>query len=140
MGSPVLIDRDSPKGKADLVMLYQDLSAAMDSMVVCRFTNFAWTVDDYAEMLAAGTGFKINGRDLLRIGERIYNLERLFNLREGFTAKDDTLPSRFFKPLPEGGSRKRVVQLDVMLPEYYSLRGWNTKGEPTKDTLKKLAL
>lgn len=140
LGSPVLIDRDSPKGKADLVMLYQDLSAAMDSMVVCRFTNFAWTVDDYAEMLAAGTGFEINGRDLLRIGERIYNLERLFNLREGFTAKDDTLPPRFFKPLPEGGSRKRVVHLDVMMPEYYSLRGWNKKGEPTKDTLKKLAL
>lgn len=140
LGSPVLIDRDSPKGKADLVMLYQDISAAMDSMVVCRFTNFAWTVDDYAEMLAAGTGLQIGGRDLLRIGERIYNLERLFNLREGFTAKDDTLPPRFFKPLPEGGSRKRVVHLDVMIPEYYSLRGWDTKGQPTKDTLKKLAL
>jgi len=140
LGSPVLIDRDSPKGKADLVMLYQDLSAAMDSMVVCRFTNFAWTVDDYAEMLAAGTGLQIDGRDILRIGERIYNLERLFNLREGFTAEDDTLPPRFFKPLPEGGSRKRVVHLDVMIPEYYSLRGWDTKGQPTKDTLKKLAL
>ncbi len=140
LGSPVLIDRDSPKGKADLVLLYQDLSAAMDSMVVCRFTNFAWTVDDYAEMLAAGTGLQIDGRDLLRIGERIYNLERLFNLREGFTAKDDTLPPRFFKPLPEGGSRKRVVHLDVMIPEYYALRGWDTKGQPTKDTLKKLAL
>ena len=140
LGTPVLIDRDSPKGKADLVMLYQDLSAAMDSMVVCRFTNFAWTVDDYAEMLAAGTGLQIDGRDILRIGERIYNLERLFNLREGFTAEDDTLPPRFFKPLPEGGSRKRVVHLDVMIPEYYSLRGWDTKGQPTKDTLKKLAL
>ena len=140
LGSPVLIDRDSPKGKADLVMLYQDLSAAMDSMVVCRFTNFAWTVDDYAEMLAAGTGLQIDGRGILRIGERIYNLERLFNLREGFTAEDDTLPPRFFKPLPEGGSRKRVVHLDVMIPEYYSLRGWDTKGQPTKDTLKKLAL
>lgn len=140
LGSPVLIDRDSTKGKADLVKLYQDLSAAMDSMVVCRFTNFAWTVDDYAEMLAAGTGFDINGHDLLRIGERIYNLERLFNLREGFTAKDDTLPPRFFTPLPEGGSRKRTVHLDVMLPEYYSIRGWNKKGEPTKETLKKLAL
>jgi aldehyde:ferredoxin oxidoreductase len=138
LGSPVLVDRDRPDGKADLVMLYQDLSAAMDCMVVCRFTNFAWTVDDYAEMVSAGTGIELSGRDLLRLGERIYNLERLFNLREGFTAKDDTLPPRFFKPLPEGGSRNRVVHLDEMLTEYYKLRGWDTEGRPTKDTLKKL--
>ncbi|MGD9396046.1 MAG: aldehyde ferredoxin oxidoreductase family protein [Candidatus Thorarchaeota archaeon] len=138
LGSPVLVDRDRPDGKADLVMLYQDLSAAMDCMVVCRFTNFAWTVDDYAEMVSAGTGIELSGRDLLRLGERIYNLERLFNLREGFTTKDDTLPPRFFKPLPEGGSRKRVVHLEEMLKEYYKLRGWDKDGQPTKATLKKL--
>ena len=138
LGSPVLVDRDRPDGKADLVMLYQDLSAAMDCMVVCRFTNFAWTVDDYAEMLSAGTGIEFGGRDLLRLGERIYNLERLFNLREGFTAKDDTLPPRFFTPLPEGGSRNRVVHLEEMLKEYYELRGWDKEGRPTKATLKKL--
>jgi aldehyde:ferredoxin oxidoreductase len=140
LGSPVLVDRDRPDGKADLVMLYQDLSAAMDCMVVCRFTNFAWAVDDYAEMVSAGTGVELSGHDLLRLGERIYNLERLFNLREGFTAKDDSLPPRFFKPLPEGGSRNRVVHLDEMLPEYYKLRGWDEEGRPTKDTLKKLAI
>jgi aldehyde:ferredoxin oxidoreductase len=138
LGSPVLVDRDRPDGKADLVMLYQDLSAAMDCMVVCRFTNFAWTVDDYAEMISAGTGIEFSGRELLRLGERIYNLERLFNLREGFTAKDDTLPPRFFKPLPEGGSRNRVVHLEEMMKEYYKLRGWDKEGRPTKDTLKKL--
>ena len=138
LGSPVLVDRDRPDGKADLVMLYQDLSAAMDCMVVCRFTNFAWTVDDYAEMLSAGTGLNLTGRDLLQLGERIYNLERLFNLREGLTSQDDTLPPRFFKPLPEGGSRKRIVHLDMMLTEYYKLRGWDKEGRPTSDTLKKL--
>ena len=138
LGSPVLVDRDRPDGKADLVMLYQDLSAAMDCMVVCRFTNFAWTVDDYAELVSAGTGIELSGRDLLRLGERIYNLERLFNLREGFTAMDDTLPPRFFKPLPEGGSRNRVVHLEEMLKEYYKLRGWDKEGRPTKATLEKL--
>ncbi len=138
LGSPVLVDRDRPEGKADLVKLYQDLSAAMDCMVVCRFTNFAWTVDDYAEMVSAGTGFELSGHDLLRLGARIYNLERLFNLREGFTAEDDTLPQRFFKPLPEGGSRNRVVHLNQMLKEYYELRGWDKKGRPTEDTLSKL--
>ena len=138
LGSPVLVDRDRPDGKADLVKLYQDLSAAMDCMVVCRFTNFAWTVDDYAEMVSAGTGIEFNGHELLRSGARIYNLERLFNIREGFTAEDDNLPPRFFKPLPEGGSRNRVVHLEEMLKEYYKLRGWDKEGRPTKGTLKKL--
>jgi len=138
MGSPVLVDRDSTEGKADLVMLFQNLSAAMDSMVVCRFTNFAWTVDDYADMLAAGTGLPIDGKELLRIGSRIWNLERLFNIREGFTKKDDLLPTRFSTPLPEGGSRKRVSHAEEMLPEYYSLRGWDKEGNPTPKLLKEL--
>jgi len=138
MGTPVLIDRDSTEGKADLVMLYQDLSAAMDSMVVCRFTNFAWTVDDYADMLAAGTGLPIDGKELLRIGSRIYNLERIFNIREGFTKNDDTLPPRFSTPLPEGGSRKRISHVKEMLPEYYSLRGWDKDGNPTSKLMKEL--
>lgn len=138
LGAPVLVDRDKTEGKPGLVMLFQDLSAAMDSMVVCRFTNFAWTVDDYAEMLAACTGFDLSGRDLLKIGERIYNLERLFNLREGFSAADDSLPPRFFSPLPEGGTRNRVVHLEEMMKEYYTIRGWNTEGIPTKETLVKL--
>jgi aldehyde:ferredoxin oxidoreductase len=140
LGSPVLVDRDRPEGKADLVILYQDLSAAMDCMVVCRFTNFAWPVDVYAEMISAGTGIELSGRDLLQLGSRIYNLERLFNIREGITGKDDTLPPRFFKPLPEGNSRNRVVHLDEMLKEYYKLRGWDKEGKPKKDTLKKLGI
>jgi aldehyde:ferredoxin oxidoreductase len=140
LGSPVRVDRDSPKGKADLVVLYQDLSAVMDSMILCRFTNFAWTVDDYAEFLAAGTGLPVSGRDILEIGERIYNLERLFNNREGLTAEDDQLPPRFFTPLPEGNSRERVVHLETMLAEYYSLRGWDKEGRPTKDRIKKLKI
>ncbi len=138
LGTPVRVDRDRPEGKADLVVLYQNLSAAMDSLVVCRFTNFAWTVDDYAEMLAAGSGLPVTGRDILTIGERIWNLERLFNNREGLTTDDDQLPPRFFTPLPEGNSRNRVVHLDQMLTEYYRLRGWDADGRPTKDRLKNL--
>ncbi len=138
MGSPVRIDRDKTEGKADLVILFQNLSAAMDSLVVCRFTNFAWTVDDYADMAAACTGLPIDGSAILAIGERIWNLERLFNLREGLTAEDDRLPERFSTPLSEGGSRNRVVHLEEMLAKYYALRGWDKIGQPTKKTLKKL--
>ncbi|MHA1636649.1 MAG: aldehyde ferredoxin oxidoreductase family protein [Candidatus Thorarchaeota archaeon] len=140
MGSPVLIDRDKIEGKASLVILYQDLSAAMDTFIVCRFTNFAWTVDDYADMVSAVTGFAIDGKSLLKIGERIWNLERLFNNREGFSAKDDQLPPRFSQPLPEGGSRNRIAHIDEMLPEYYSLRGWDSDGRPTKEKLKQLGI
>ncbi|MHA1882918.1 MAG: aldehyde ferredoxin oxidoreductase family protein [Candidatus Thorarchaeota archaeon] len=140
MGSPVLIDRDKIEGKASLVILYQDLSAAMDTFIVCRFTNFAWTVDDYADMVSAVTGFAIDGKALLKIGERIWNLERLFNNREGFSAKDDQLPPRFSQPLPEGGSRNRIAHIDEMLPEYYSLRGWDSEGRPTKEKLKQLGI
>ncbi len=140
LGSPVRVDRDNPRGKADLVILYQNLSAVMDSMILCRFTNFAWTVDDYAEFLAAGTGLSVNGRDILEIGERIYNLERMFNNREGLSSKDDQLPPRFFSPLPEGNSRGRVVHLDEMLAEYYTLRGWDKEGRPSKDRIKKLKI
>ncbi len=140
MGSPVLIDRDKIEGKASLVILYQDLSAAMDTFIVCRFTNFAWTVDDYADMVSAVTGFAIDGKALLKIGERIWNLERLFNNREGFSAKDDQLPPRFSQPLPEGGSRNRIARIDEMLPEYYSLRGWDSEGRPTKEKLEQLGI
>lgn len=138
LGSPVLVDRDSTEGKADLVILFQNLSAAMDSMVVCRFTNFAWAVDDYAEILAAGTGLPIDGKELLKIGARIWNLERIFNIREGLTKDDDKLPPRFSTPLPEGGSRKRISHANELLPEYYSLRGWDKDGNPTPKLLDEL--
>jgi aldehyde:ferredoxin oxidoreductase len=135
LGAPARVDRDLTEGKASLVILYQNLSAAMDSLILCRFTNFAWSVDDYANLLSAATGFSIDGMSLLVLGERIWNLERLFNQKEGFSANDDVLPPRFSTPLPEGGSRNRIVHLKPMLSEYYRLRGWNSKGQPSKERL-----
>jgi aldehyde:ferredoxin oxidoreductase len=140
LGSPVLVDRDRIEGKAELVILFQNLSAAMDSLVLCRFTTFAFSVEDYADLLSAATSLSISGKEFLETGERIWNLERLFNLREGFSAKDDCLPPRFSTPLPEGGSRNRIVHIDEMLPEYYRLRGWDKTGQPTKARLKQLDL
>ncbi|MFX1565479.1 MAG: aldehyde ferredoxin oxidoreductase family protein [Promethearchaeota archaeon] len=140
LGSPVLVDRDRVEGKAGLVILFQNLSAAMDSLVLCRFTTFAFSVEDYAAFLSTATALSVSGKDLLRIGERIWNLERLFNLREGFTAKDDCLPPRFSSPLPEGGSRDRIAHLEEMLPEYYKLRSWNNQGIPTESQKKQLNL
>ncbi len=140
LGAPVRVDRDLTEGKPSLVILFQNLSAAMDSLVLCRFSNFAWSVDDYADLVAAATGLHIDGKALLTIGERIWNLERLFNQKEGFSASDDVLPPRFSTPLPEGGSRNRIVHLKPMLSEYYRLRGWDSKGQPTKNRLAQLGI
>lgn len=75
-----------------------------------------------------------------QMGERGFNLERLFNIREGFTTKDDTLPKRFTDEEQIPGKKKSKVPLSKMLPKYYRLRGWDNNGRPTKKTLKKLDL
>ena len=74
-------------------------------------------------------------------GERIWNLERQFNLRAGLGKKDDTLPRRILEePAPSGTGKGLVCRLDEMLPEYYSLRGWDKEGVPKKETLQRLGL
>jgi aldehyde:ferredoxin oxidoreductase len=81
--------------------------------------------------------------DFLTVGERIFNVARLFNVREGMSRKDDLLPLRFEEPLKEGGSAGEAYprrELEKLLDEYYTLRGWSTEGIPTSETLKKLGL
>jgi aldehyde:ferredoxin oxidoreductase len=141
LSNPVLIDRFKGEGKAALVKLYQDLTASVDSSGMCLFTLFALNPDFYADLVAGTTGLDLDGHGLLKIGERIWNLERLFNNREGFTRADDRLPERFSKvPLSRGHSKGVVVDLDPMLDEYYELRGWTNEGIPKEGTLKKLGL
>jgi aldehyde:ferredoxin oxidoreductase len=86
-----------------------------------------------------GTGY--TAEDLLRVGERIWNLERQFNHKAGLGRADDTLPDRFTRePLTEGPAEGQVNRLDEMLPEYYRLRGWDEDGHPTAETLYGLGL
>jgi len=141
LGTPALVDRFKPDGKADLVVNFQNLFAALDSMILCVFTSFALNPNHYAKLLTTITGLTFTDEDLMKIGERVWNLERLFNIREGFGRRDDTLSPRFLKtPLPEGGSRGRTVFLDKMLKEYYDLRGWDSKGAPLKSKLRELGI
>jgi aldehyde:ferredoxin oxidoreductase len=96
-----------------------------------------------AELLQAATGWSLDGEDVRRIGERIVNLERMFNARAGIGRKDDTLPRRFTEePLPPGNpSEGAVVELDAMLDEYYRARGWDVAtGLPTDGKLRELGL
>lgn len=141
LGSPMNIDRYSPDGKAEIVALLQDISAVVDSTVLCRFLQFALSISTFTEMVNVVTGWNYTDDELLEVGKRIYTLEREFNSKAGFTRKDDMLPSRFLEEeLEEGSSRNRIVQLDKMLDEYYAVRGWDKNGVPTDETIKGLGL
>ncbi|SHM72412.1 aldehyde:ferredoxin oxidoreductase [Caldanaerovirga acetigignens] len=141
LGVPEKLDRFSIEGKARWVKLFQDLTAAIDSLGMCLFTSFALDATDYAEIYNAATGSGFTPEELLEAGERIWNLERMFNIKAGVSPKEDTLPRRLLEePMPEGPSKGYVHQLDKMLPEYYRLRGWDEDGNPTEETLRKLGV
>ena len=141
LGTPIQVDRLAYEGKADLVKLFQDLTAAVDASGACLFTTFGMEAANYAELVKTATGIPYDETELLLAGERIWNLERLFNLKAGLTKEDDTLPSRFIEePIKSGPSKGEVNELHKMLPEYYKVRGWDSEGRPTNDKLKELSL
>ena len=129
------------EGKPGLDILFQNLTAALDSSGACLFSTFGIGGPELAEMLSAATGVEYSLAEFLKIGERIWNAERLWNLKVGFTAADDTLPERLLKdPIKTGPAKGMVNRLDEMLPGYYQERGWDESGVPTKAKLKELAL
>jgi len=130
-----------PDGKAQIVKDTQDEAAAVDSTGCCMFAANAWDLADYASMIHGACAGDWDEARMLEVGERIYNLERQFNLAAGFTKADDTLPERMLKEAAKSGAGKgRVTELDKMLPEYYDIRGWNEDGVPTQETLERIGL
>lgn len=141
LGIPEKVDPDAIEGKAALLKIFQDLTALCDAAGMCLFTTFALGLPEIATQVRTATGLDISDEEYLLAGERIWNLERLFNIQAGFTKEDDTLPPRLLnEPMPDGPHKGRVVQLDQMLPEYYSLRGWDEQGVPTAQKLQELGL
>jgi aldehyde:ferredoxin oxidoreductase len=141
LGIPIKTDPLVTEGKADLVKAFQDATAVFDSAGVCVFTTFAWTLADLQPQLAAACSSEFTLEELGKIGERVWNMERDFNNRAGFTNKDDTLPKRLLtEPAKTGPAKGLVNGLDKMLPEYYKVRGWDTEGRPTKETRTRLGL
>jgi aldehyde:ferredoxin oxidoreductase len=175
---PISIDPLSIKAKPQLVIIQQNLSAAICSSVYCMFATYAMipaaafsmnpqgpiykavttallnagpvlnlvikskaplSVLWFEKFLTHMTGKPMSMGTFTEIGERTFNMERVYNLREGLTAKDDTLPDRLLHeptfPNVQGG-----VPLDKMLPKYYALRGWDAKGVPKASTLKRLSI
>ncbi|MEM3421477.1 MAG: aldehyde ferredoxin oxidoreductase family protein [Candidatus Hadarchaeum sp.] len=138
------VERLSLQGKAEIVKWEQDWFAAVDTLVGCDFSRTGLTPEHSAQLLSAATGWDISADEFLRIGERVWNLTRMFNVREGFTRKDDDLPRRFKEePLPFGPAKGHMVSssdLNRMLDDYYKLRKWDSNGVPTKEKLAELGL
>jgi len=129
------------KGKAGPCKESQDRVAAVDSTGLCLFTTSAWGPEQFASQLDAACEGDWTAERLMEIGERVWNLERQFNVAAGFTAADDTLPKRLLEvPSPSGSAKGKVNELDKMLPEYYEARGWAPDGMPTTQTLQRLGL
>lgn len=141
LGVPVKLDPLVTTDKAGWLKTFQDLTAVIDSVGICLFTSFAIGLPEITAMLKGLTGVDYSDEDVLKAGERIWNLERLFNLKAGFSKKDDTLPERLLKePLPNGPGKGKVCELDTMLKEYYQVRGWDEDGAPTAEKLQELSI
>ena len=141
LGIPVKMDPQATEGKAAMLKAFQDLTGVVDSSGLCLFTTFAWGLGDIQPQIQAACEGDWSEERLLQIGERIWNLERQFNLAAGLSGRDDTLPPRLLNEAAKGGPQKGAVsKLGVMLPEYYAARGWTAEGVPTPATLARLGV
>ncbi|AKB33948.1 aldehyde ferredoxin oxidoreductase [Methanosarcina siciliae HI350] len=141
LGKPLLLDRLSLRGKTGILQVFENLTALLDSLVLCSFSIFAINEELCSALLKAGVGLEISSAELLKAGEIIWNLERIYNLKAGFTRKADTLPERLF----EAGNDQRGngilrQEFEAALQEYYLYRGWDQEGVPSQEKLRKLGL
>jgi aldehyde:ferredoxin oxidoreductase len=148
-GVPSRLDPLTVEDKPRLVMRFEDSFAIIDAAGLCVFLSVRYLFDPdvnlwptrLTQLMNYATGAGYTPETLLRAGERIFNLERLFLLRAGFTRADDTVSPRMLEePLPAGPAQGRVLELDQMLPEFYQLRGWDEEGVPTAEKLEELGL
>ncbi len=141
LGIPEKTDPLVTEGKAGLVKAFQDATAAVDSAGICVFTTFAWTMEDIAPQVNAACEGNWSVDYMMEVGERVWNLERQFNMAAGIKGDQDTLPQRLLKEAAKTGPAQGLVAgLDKMLPEYYQLRGWSPDGTPTSETLARLGV
>ena len=141
LGIPEKTDPLSTEGKPELVKAFQDATAAVDSAGLCVFTTFAWTLEDIAPQVDAACEGGWSAERMMEVGERIWNMERQFNMDAGMTAADDDLPPRLkTEGAPSGPAQGMVSGLDEMMPKYYEARGWTADGQLTPETKTRLGL
>jgi aldehyde:ferredoxin oxidoreductase len=158
---PELMDPANEKYKPDLVIYGEHFCAVTDALGLCKFSTveeYSLLPDDLAPGVSAALGQPVTGADLLTAGERIVNLERLYNVRHGFSRADDHLPARFttepaplydYQHDPETHALTRSAEplrygllhdFEAMLDRYYTLRGWDLQGRPEAGTMQRLDL
>lgn len=138
---PEGIDRNSIEGKSAWVKGFQDLTAVIDSLGMCLFTSFAIGADEYTQLFNAIVGDDLTTEQIMQAGERIWNIERQFNLDAGIDPSQDKLPKRIInEPIPEGPSKGQTSKLGEILGQYYTDRGWTEEGIPTPEKLAELEL
>jgi aldehyde:ferredoxin oxidoreductase len=139
LGVPLKLDPLVTEGKPAMLKLFQDLTALIDSLGVCLFTTFGLGLPELAAQYRTAVGSDESDEDILLKGERVWNIEKQFNIRAG--VEKDTLPSRLLREaLPSGAAKGKVTELKVMLEEYYRLRGWGPDGVPGGEKLEALGL
>lgn len=139
-GIPEPTDRLQPEGKGELLKVFQDLHSFGDSMDICKFSSFSENAEHYAEQYSTMTGIPLTADDVMKAGERIYNLERYYNNLVGFNKReDDFLPKRFTEEPASGNSAGLVSRMDIMLDEYYAARGWKD-GIVPEEKLRELGI
>jgi len=139
-GIPEPTDRLKPEGKGELLKTFQDMLAFSDSMNICKFSSFSENAEHYAEQYSTMTGIPMTAEDVMHAVERIYNLERYYNNLAGFDKReDDFLPKRFTDEPASGNSAGFVSRMDIMLDEYYQVRGWKD-GVVPEEKLRELGI
>jgi aldehyde:ferredoxin oxidoreductase len=140
-GNPVKLDPFTPKDKGMWLMILQNSTSYVDASGICLFSTMAMGPQVLNAMVGEALGMEIDEQEQQRIGDRIWNLERVFNNRAGLGRQDDSLPPRMLtEPLTEGASKGHVVPLEEMLDDYYRQRGWDPQGRPTPEKLQQLGL
>jgi aldehyde:ferredoxin oxidoreductase len=138
------VDRFSSEGKGEEIMDMEDLVVLYDAFGVCKFSRGYFFAAGFTDVLKAITGAEMTEEELLKTGERINNLKQLYNLREGMTRQDYVLPEKITRvPIPEGESKGHVVtieEMNKMLEDYFTARGWGTNSVPTREKLSDLGI
>lgn len=137
------IPMDTIENKPELVKEIQDKVNAVFTLVSCRFAEFEYPTELFVNLLNSASGMTFNAEEFVKVGERIWNMERQFNLKSGMTCRDDSLPERCFEPLEDVKEDCIPLtrdNLDMMLKRYYEIRGWDMDGKPTQETLNRLGI
>ncbi|MBA7481093.1 hypothetical protein ES707_16561 [subsurface metagenome] len=132
----------NPEGKAHLAVKMQDYCALINSLVLCVFMpdGGGLSFTSILNIFNSITGWDWDIQEAMTCGERIFTLQRLINLRDGYTKKDDKLPAKMYVPAKKGFRAGKIPPVNDLLNEYYELRGWDKEGRPTKERLEKLNL